>query len=74
MKLGIHIVLGHSSRIVKVFKNQTCATTAILENGGQNSLLGPLIAKLLLKGPTNPAHGVRASVCVQKLNLRNYKV
>ena len=26
------------------------------------SILGPLIAKLLLKGPSNPAHGVRPSV------------
>ena len=32
-----------------------------------------LETKLLLKGHTIPAHGVRPSVWVQKLNLRNYK-
>ena len=72
------VIAFRNNILIKVWTDPPCANSAILKKmSGKwcvSPLLGPLIAKLLLKGPTIPAHGVRPSVCVQKLNLRNYKV
>ena len=38
MKFGTYVVFGHPNNIPKVLSKQTCATAAILENGGRKSV------------------------------------